>query len=316
MATRAFLSAGLVLLLTPHFIACSDAETVTEPVDDSTNRDDRGDSDDADESGDLVATTEQTLSFDGVERTYLLTVPQSYSGEVSVPLLLNLHALQGSAEGQLATSEFEPLAEREGFLLVTPQAVGGVWTVTGFPMDNGADDLGFITALVDELSSSWSVDADRIYATGMSQGGFLSFDLVCGAGPALAAIAPVAGVMTPNMAATCAPARRTPVLQTHGTADSLVDYEASQAVVQWWVTFNGASGTPEVSSLPDTFPQNGTTVDQFVHSGGSSGVDVMHLRINGGGHAWPGSEGDSDVDIAEAIWSFLSRYDLDGRIEE
>lgn len=298
------LSTSLALCLASLLVACTDETTAEDdPI---------GDGDTTPPAG----TSEQTLSVGGVERTYLMTVPDSYTGDAPVPLLLNLHALQSDARQQLALSGFEAVAEREGFLLVTPSGIGGMWNVTGFPAPSTSDDLGFLTALVDALSSSWNVDTDRIYATGMSQGGFLAFDLVCGAGPALAAIAPVSGVMTPDMAASCAPARPLPVLQTHGTADALVDYDASQAAVQWWVAFNGASATPEVSSLPDAVPDNGTTVDQIVYAGGVSGADVAHLRINGGEHVWPGAEGDSDVDIAEAIWRFLSGYDLDGRSEE
>lgn len=299
MKNAALLSTPLILLMATQLTACGDES-----------------SDDTGDPGDLTGTTEQTLSVGGDERTYLLTIPESYSGDEPVPVLFNLHALQSNAQQQLTISGFEELAAREGFILVTPGAVGGVWTVTGFPIDNGSDDLGFIDALADELTASYAIDPDRMYATGMSQGGFLAFDLVCNDGPDFAAIAPVSGVMTPDMTEACAPARRLPVLQTHGTADDQIDYEASQAAVQWWVAFNGASATPEVTALSDDFPDNGTTVDRIVFAGDEAGVDVEHLRINGGGHVWPGASGDSDVDIAEEIWSFLSSYDLDGRIGE
>jgi poly(3-hydroxybutyrate) depolymerase len=258
----------------------------------------------------------QTLEVDGVEREYLLTVPESYSGDEAVPLLVNLHPLMGSAEQQLEDSRFDVLAEREGFIVVTPQAVRGVWTVTGFPIGNGADDLGFITALVADLSAAYAIDADRIYATGMSQGGFLAFELACNYSSTFAAIAPVSGVMTPDMAASCSPERRVPVLQTHGTADAQIDYDASQVAIQWWVTFNGAAGPPAISELPDPFPDNGTAVARLVYAGGDAGVDVEHLRITGGGHVWPGTDGDSDIDMAEEIWSFLSRYDVNGRVAD
>ncbi|MEO0322775.1 MAG: immunoglobulin-like domain-containing protein [Myxococcota bacterium] len=266
------------------------------------------------ESDDVPDEGVMTLDVDGVQREFLLTVPESYSDEVAVPLLFNLHQLQGTAQEQLSDSQFDVVAEREGFIVVTPQAVMDVWTVTGFPLGGGADDFAFITALIDELSATYTIDSERIYATGMSQGGFLAFDLACSFGATFAAIAPVSGVMTPPMTTACAPGRRIPVLQTHGTADDQIDYEASQTAVQWWVDFNGASATPEINELSDPFPDNGTTVDRFVYAGGETGVDVEHLRINGGGHVWPGSEGDSDIQMAEEIWSFLSRYDLNGRI--
>lgn len=211
------------------------------------------------------------------------------------------------------SGEFDAIAEREGFLLVTPQAIRGVWTVTGFPLGNGADDFGFITALLEELSQQYNIDSTRIYATGMSQGGFLSFDLACSASDTFAAIASVSGVMTPPMAASCSPTRRVPLLQIHGTSDTLIDYQAAQTAVQWWVDFNGANATPESSTLPDLFPEDGTTVERFVYAGGEAGADVEHLKVNGGGHNWPGEDGESDLDASEEIWRFLSRYDSSGR---
>lgn len=255
----------------------------------------------------------QTLDVDGVEREYLLTVPDSDSSSEPVPLLFNFHQLQGTAEQQLADSGLEDVARGEGFILVTPQAVGGVWSVTGFPLTSGADDLGFVNAMIDELSTTYAIDPNRIYATGMSQGGFLSFDLACNFSETFAAIAPVSGVMTPAMTDTCAPVRHVPVLQTHGTADALIAYDGSQTAIQWWVDFNGASPTPEIVQLPDPFPDNATSVDRLVYAG--SDVDVVHLRVNGGGHVWPGADGDSEIDMAAEIWGFLSQYDLNGRID-
>ena len=258
----------------------------------------------------------QTLEVDGVERQYLLTVPEIYSGEEAVPLLLNLHPLRGTAQGQLAASRLDVVAEREGFILVSPQGVNGVWTVTGFPISNGADDFGFITALIDDLSDTYNIDPDRIYATGFSQGGFLAFDLACSFGELFAAIAPVSAAMTPPMAQSCAPGRRFPVLQTHGTADAQIDYENAQTAIQWWVTSNGANTTPEVTALPDTFPDNGTTVERYVYANPVTGIGVEHLRIEGGGHVWPGSDGDSDIDMAEEVWSFLSRFGRNGLLAD
>ena len=255
-----------------------------------------------------------TLTVDGVAREYLLTVPEGSGGDQAVPLLFNFHGLNGTAQAQLDDSQLDEVAEREGFILVTPQAVGGVWTVTGFPVSNGADDFGFVQALIDDLSGTYNIDPDRIYASGMSQGGFLSFDLACHFSQTFAAIAPVSGVMTSPLTQTCTPTRPVPVMQTHGTADDQIDYAAAESAIQWWVAFNGADPTPQSSDLDDPFPGNGTTVQRDVYTNDETGIEVEHIRIHGGGHVWPGSDGDSDIDIADAIWTFLSRYDLNGPV--
>lgn len=150
----------------------------------------------------------------------------------------------------------------------------------------------------------------------MSQGGFLSFDLACNLSTTFAAIAPVSAGMAPALVESCMPSRPVPVLQTHGTEDDLVGYDTGQSAIQWWVDFNMTDATPSVTELPDPFPTNGTTVERFVYSNGEAGSSVEHLRINGGGHGWPGSDGNSDIDFAEQVWSFLSRYGLDGPLTD
>lgn len=107
-----------------------------------------------------------------------------------------------------------------------------------------------------------------------------------------------------------------PVLQTHGTDDAPIDQDASQTAIDWWIDFNGASTTPEITALTNTFPANGTTVDTVVYAGGEAVGDGEHLRNDGGGHVWPGADGESDVDVAERVWRFLRRYDVNGRIDE
>jgi poly(3-hydroxybutyrate) depolymerase len=256
-----------------------------------------------------------TLDVNGVTREYLLTVPATYSADEAVPLMFNFHGLGGTAQNQLAGSQLDRVAERENFILVTPQAIDRTWTVSGFPAGNGADDFGFINALIDDMSTNFNIDANRIYATGMSQGGFLALDLACNFSNRFAAIAPVTGVLTPGLQQTCLPERFVPVLQTHGTADSLVPYDAASATVVWWVNFNQIGTAPEIEDLPDPFPANGTNVRRYTYSNGTTGINVEHLQIEGGQHVWPGSDGDSDIDMAQEVWNFVSRFDLDGPIE-
>lgn len=218
------------------------------------------------------------------------------------------------------TSQFSTISENENLIVVNPQAVGGVWTVNGFPVSGADDDLGFILVLVDALSQTYNIDSSRIYATGMSNGGFLALDLACNASDTFAAIAPVSAVMTGNLLQSCAPQRPIPVLQTYGTADDQIPYEQAQVSIEWWVNFNQTSTTPTVTDLDDLFEDNGNginqTVQRFVYANGTDGVSVEHLKIEEGGHNWPGELGDSDINISEEIWQFLSRYELSGLISE
>lgn len=256
-----------------------------------------------------------SFEFEDVEREYLLNVSSNYSGDAPVPLLFDFHGLNGTSEQQNTDSQFNQLAETENFILVTPQAIDG-WNVTGFPLGGDAHDLGFIGALINELSTTYNIDTNRIYAAGFSLGGFFSFELACQYSDTFAAIAPVSGVMTPAMAADCLPERPIPILQTHGTADEQLPYAQSQTALQWWIDFNQTDVEPVITDLEDTFPENGTTVQRYVYSNGTNGVSVEHLRIEGGQHIWPGSARDSDINMAEEIWSFFESYDLNGKIND
>ncbi|MDP5137457.1 pectin acetylesterase-family hydrolase [Rheinheimera baltica] len=255
-----------------------------------------------------------TLLYDGLERSYLLTVPSEYSENIPVPLLFSLHPLGATAEQFFNVTQLDIIAEREKFILVTPQGVRGAWATTGFPPGGDADDIGFINALIDKLSTSYNIDANRIYATGFSNGAFLSIDLACNLSDRIAAVAPVAGVMTSTLMQSCMPKRPVPILQTHGTNDPLLPYESAERVIDYWVSFNQTSSTPEIIDLPDPYPSNGTSVQRFTYANGASGVTVQHLRIEGGEHDWPGAVGDSDINMAEEVWGFLKRYDLNGVI--
>ena len=146
--------------------------------------------------------------------------------------------------------------------------------MTGFPLSGNANDLGFIDALINELSTTYNIDTNRIYAAGFSLGGFFSFELACQYSDTFAAIAPVSGVMTPAMAADCLPERPIPILQTHGTADEQLPYAQSQTALQWWIDFNQTDVEPVITDLEDTFPENGTTVQRYVYSNGTNGIHI------------------------------------------
>lgn len=263
-----------------------------------------------------VSATQETFEFDGVQRNYLLTLSPDYTGDEAVPLLFDFHGLNGTAAQQATDSRFDVIAQRENFILVTPQAVNGIWNVSGFPVSGSEDDLGFVTALIDELAAKYNINTNRIYAAGMSLGGFMSVELACNHSDVFAAIATVSAVMTPTQQQFCAPQRPISVLQTHGTADEQIPYVQSGVIVEWWIAMNQTDAEPVVTSLPDPFPDNGTSVTRYAYGNGTHGTSVVHLQIDGGQHVWPGSDGDSDINMAEAIWDFVSRYDVNGLITD
>jgi polyhydroxybutyrate depolymerase len=271
-----------------------------------------------------------SIIHEGMQRDYILYVPASYSGAVSVPLVLNFHGFGSNATEQMWYGDFRSIADTAGFLIVHPEGTlfNGTshWNVGGWTVGSTVDDVGFTSALIDSLSTTYNIDGTRVFSTGMSNGGFMSFLLACQLSERIAAIASVTGSMTPETYNNGNPQHPMPVMQIHGTADNLVPYEgvfyakSIVDVLNYWITYNNCDLTPEFTELEDIDPDDGSTVESYIYGGGDNGVTVEHFKILGGGHTWPGNayggEGTNyDMDASLEIWKFFSKYDINGLIE-
>jgi len=259
----------------------------------------------------------ETLTHNGEDREYFLYLPDGAAPESGMPLLFNFHGFGGTSESQLDWSDFRSLADAHGVLLVYPQGTeldGTTHWNSGLPgPDNksSADDFGFIEALIGELSASHSVDTDRIYATGYSNGGFMNYSLACYHSDVFAAIAPVASTMLNDFEGDCAPTRPVPVLSANGTSDGVVPYnggtEGFQAipdVLDYWVSHNNIGAAPDVTEL-------GGGIEHTLYAGGEDGVAVSHYKIDGGDHVWFSDDFGGSA-LTTVVWEFLSAYDLNG----
>lgn len=280
--------------------------------------------------GRLSAQTTVTGSIrhGGLVREYRLYVPAIYTSSTGpVPLLFNLHGYGSNNQQQELYGDFRPIADTANFLVVHPNgaidAAGNRnWNTFG-PRGSGVDDVAFLSALLDTLALRYRLDPDRIYSTGMSNGGFMSYELACQLSSRVAAIASVTGSMTAGRLATCAPGRPVPVLEIHGTADGTVPYPGGTplqfvpipTLLAGWVQRNGCSPTPVVTPVPNTSTTDGSTAERSVWSGGRNGSVVEHYRIIGGGHTWPGAPVNTgvtnrDINASREVWRFLRPYRL------
>jgi len=270
-----------------------------------------------------------TIDHDGLQREYLIYIPASYNGYESVPLVFNFHSFTSYADEYINRVDFREIADIAGFIVVYPQgslyyglthwSVGGIW------IGSTTDDVGFTDVMIDFFSSEYNIDQTRIYATGFSNGGYMSHHLACLINDKFAAIAAVAGSMTPFTLNNSTPIHPTPILQIHGTSDPLVQYDGNyftlsvDSVLQYWVEYNYCNPIAMSTTLPDIDTTDGSTVEHIVYPEGDNGVTVEHFKIIGGGHKWPGT-GQSepgtnyDIDATTEIWNFFSRYDINGLI--
>lgn len=244
----------------------------------------------------------------GMGRTYVLYVPPGYDGTAPLPLVLNFHGLGSNGAEQQFYSGLVPVAEREGFLVASPDGINRAWL-----WNPGVNDITFAKDLVAEISRLVCVDADRVYATGMSNGGFMSAALACFAGDLVAAVAPVAGMT--GAGELCG--EPVPFIEFHGTDDRIVPYEAGilaptsgpfagvPALMEGWAELNGCEGAPADQRISDT-----VVFREY------QGCDVPtgHYVIEGGGHTWPGAvavaverlgETTQEISATEIAWAFF-----------
>ena len=273
-------------------------------------------------------TIDGSITFAGIQRDYILYVPEIYTPGEAVPLILNFHGYTSNAFEQLNYGDFRPIADTAGFIVVHPMGTVDLLGNTHWNVGWGTssvDDLGFTAALIDSLSAEYSINQDRIYSTGMSNGGFMSYHLACELSERIAAIASVTGTMNVNQPATCSPSHPMPVMEIHGTADATVPYTGNflfgttPAAVAYWVNYNNCESTPSITAIPDTDGGDGCTAEHQVYTGGNNGSTVEHFKIINGEHTWPGSAfgglgTNQDIDACNEIWRFFSKYDIHGLI--
>jgi polyhydroxybutyrate depolymerase len=242
----------------------------------------------------------QTDSFQigGLMRSFIIYAP---SGISNPALVVNMHGMGSNAAQQRAYTQFDKIADREKFIVVYPNGVSNAWDITA------NRDVTFILALIDTIDAKYKIDRNRVYATGMSMGGYMSHRLGCAAAGAIAAIAPVSGL---NASYNCAPVRPMPVLQIHGTADSTVKYSGVAATISGWVSKNGCLPTPQLTSpYPASNPNSKVRKDYYGPCNQNS--EVILLSVEGGGHTWPGGLGlPSDINASEEIWAFFKNHSL------
>ena len=251
------------------------------------------------------------LVVNNTNREYIIYVPENFTGTSSLPLLLSFHGLSSNMNFNYDYTNFDELAERENFIVVHPNGIDNRWTVSA----TNNPDIDFIEALLDQLENDYNIASNRIYSTGMSNGGNFSFTLACGLNDRIAAIASVTGLMLQMAIGDCIPSRPLAVLHIHGTEDLIANYAFVQGGLDFWTDHNNTNDFPIISDIPNIDSGDGSTVKRFEYLNGNSNVEVQHLKITGGGHEWPGFSGNMDINASDEVWNFVKNFDLSGKIE-
>jgi len=273
------------------------------------------------------------IAWAGEERSYLLHVPPQLTEPLA--LVVVLHGGFGNARATMTQTGFSDAADLHGFAVVYPNGSHGtfasllavgrpkflVWNggrCCGFAAEQRIDDVGFVRAVVAEVERELPIDPRRVYATGISNGGMMSYRLACEASDLFAAVGVVSGALvTPR----CAPAQPVSVIHFHGDADSTVPlaggpgrltrvaYPPTAKTVAFWRAADGCSAEPREST-----PRPG--VHLSVYGDCRAGSEVELYRIEGGGHSWPGGdrlslvlpEASQAISATPVIWEFFASH--------
>lgn len=280
--------------------------------------------------------------FEGQTRRVILHFPPDYDGQTELPLLIVLHGGGGGAAQIQAASGMDAAADEYGVVVAYPNGSGRLderlltWNAghcCGYALEQDVNDVGFLRLLIERLLDHYALDPERVYLTGISNGGMMAYRAGAELADILAGIAPIAGTIGGQVEEGSlqiypdVPGRPVAVIAFHGQQDQRVLYDGGtgpqtregrvdlsvDSSVSFWVKANGCA------ALPETGEQAGGNVIVERYIGCDEGVEVGLVTIVDGGHAWPGGrrgsivgdEPTQDISANEMMLEFFS--DLPGK---
>ena len=281
-----------------------------------------------------------TIIVDDIERSYIIYIPSSYQDDEPVPLVIVLHGGGGNAKNIEKVTGFSKKAEEEGFIVVYPDGTGKLryrlltWNggfCCGYALENNVDDVYFIKTLISHIQSMYSINESRIYVTGMSNGGVMTYRIASELSNIIAAAAPVAGSIggqaTEQEEIWHIPEPEYPVsiIAFHGMNDTRVPYNGgfpsgNDTHVYWWMSVNESISFwtyhNHCYKTPITNISDSGNIIIDTYKGGNNNTEVVLYTIIDGTHSWPGGKkgwknGDNptpEISATDIIWDFFKNH--------
>ena len=259
----------------------------------------------------------------GQMREYFLYLPDSL--DLNAPLVFVLHGYGGTANSIYNYSKMNDVADEHGFAVCYPQGSSdqnnnNFWNVGyAFHDNQNVDDVNFLSSLADYLQTEFTLSTENTFSTGMSNGGDMSYMLACQAHDSFKAVAPVAGCMMEWIYESC-DSVPVPVLEIHGTNDNVTLWEGDMENndgwgaylstldgINYWVETNNCIDTQNIN-LPNTNLSDGSYIIKHRYFECSANSEVWLYEVVNGGHDWPGSWGNMDIESSEEIWNFFNQF--------
>ena len=246
----------------------------------------------------LPQETREKLKVGSSTREMLVYVPAGLPEYA--PLVISMHGMNQDAAYQKGMANWAAVADTAKFVVVYPEGEGKSWDI------GGDKDTKFIEAIIDEMFEKHHINKNRVYLSGFSMGGMMTYHAASLISSKLAALAPISGYAMDG-SARCP--RQIPVIHTHGTDDDVVAYSGAEPYLKKWVSIDGCDSGP-VTIKPYKGKPNAS---MKVWTNTENGIEVALLTLDGKGH-WVSMDASSVLTSCE-IWNFCKRYSLDGPIE-
>jgi polyhydroxybutyrate depolymerase len=242
-----------------------------------------------------VGTSTVNLQSGGSDRSYLLHIPPDYDGSKRLPLVFDVHGYSSFASEQLMRSKWDRMADQEGFVLINPDGVDRSWNAGSCCGGNEQDDVTFFRDMVTKATAELCIDSKRVYVSGHSNGGAMTYRLACEAADIFAAVAPVCGWMTVS---SCNPARPIPVLAMRALDDGIVRIDSADGDIDEWLS-NDECADDQVT----------TSGVCKTYESCSGGTQVMDCRPRGNHDFFYGSNPDNYL-VPDNAWPFFKQFSL------
>ncbi len=293
----------------------------------------------------------ETIIINGTERRYAVYIPEGINN-IEVPLVFELHGGGVYIEDMTGESGYKTpyklwvnLADKEKFIVICPEGLNGAYNKPTWNdcrgnciVSSDADDVYFISFLIDKIAAEHKIDKSRIYISGTSNGGLMALRLAVQLSDKIAAVAAVAAAM-PDSSDCGSPVNPISVLFMNGTNDNHLPYEggyvsnppnpdygsvySAEKSVKIWTDFNHTDSFPEIYVFPDKDTDDGGIVEKYTYKNGYENTEVILYKINGGGHSAPSiqeqystlfedsfNKQNHDIEMTTEVWNFFKNKSL------
>jgi polyhydroxybutyrate depolymerase len=266
------------------------------------------------------------IRWQNLPRNYIVYLPVNFAASENLPLVINMHGFTNTAKFQMDYSQFNKTADSARCIVIYPEGVDKRWNSgTFFFVSSTVDDVGFLSDLMDRAAVLYNADMKKVYSTGYSAGGFMSYKLACNATNRIAAIAPDVASMVNDNLSSCVPSRPVNIAAFNGLSDPITPYAGFpgnfpgiDSIRHFWQIKNACDIAPVIDTMPD-LQNDGTRVVRYTYQNCSQNTEQVYYKIINGGHVWPGAANiyfgilgktTQDISMNNVAWDFFKSKEI------